>query len=141
MTHNELIRDGFAWVGVSAQAVGVNQLKCPTTSCLLPCFVAPGDPVRYASLSHPGDSYSYDIFSQAGQAIRDNSAQILGGLTPKKLIAAGESQSAGRMVTYIDAVQPLVHVYDGFLVHSRGAAGAASVAVATRLGDRRRARR
>ena len=28
-THNELIRDGFAWVGVSAQAVGLNQLKCP----------------------------------------------------------------------------------------------------------------
>ena len=28
------------------------------------------------------------------------------------------------MVTYIDAVQPLMHVYDGFLVHSRGAAGA-----------------
>jgi hypothetical protein len=29
------------------------------------------------------------------------------------------------MVTYIDAVHPLVHVYDGFLVHSRGAAGSA----------------
>ena len=29
------------------------------------------------------------------------------------------------MVTYIDAVQPLVHEYDGFLVHSRGAAGSA----------------
>ena len=30
LTHNELIRDGFAWVGVSAQAVGVNQLRnCP----------------------------------------------------------------------------------------------------------------
>ena len=51
---------------------------------------------------------------------------MLGGLTPKKIIAAGESQSAGRMVTYIDAVHPLVHVYDGFLVHSRGAAGARS---------------
>jgi Alpha/beta hydrolase domain len=110
-THNELIRDGFVWVGVSAQAVGLNATKA-------------ADPVRYASLSHPGDSYSYDIFSQAGQAIRDNATQILGGLTPNKLIAAGESQSAGRMVTYIDAVHPLVHVYDGFLVHSRGAAGA-----------------
>jgi hypothetical protein len=45
-------------------------------------------------------------------------------LTPTTLLAAGESQSAGRMVTYIDAVHPLVHVYDGFLVHSRGAGGA-----------------
>ena len=45
---------------------------------------------------------------------------ILGGLKPKQIIAIGESQSAGRLVTYIDAVHPLVHVYDGFLVHSRG---------------------
>ena len=110
--------------------VGVNQLKCPATAPSAPTCPAPGDPVRYGTLSHPGDSYSYDIFSQAGQAIRDNSAQILGGLTPKKLIAAGESQSAGRMVTYIDAVQPLVHVYDGFLVHSRGAARCRAVPVA-----------
>jgi Alpha/beta hydrolase domain len=123
-THNELIRDGFAWVGVSAQAQGVNQLKCSATAPPSLQCPAPGDPIRYASLSHPGDSYSYDIFSQAGQAIRDDSAQLLGGLTPKTLLAAGESQSAARMVTYIDAVQPLVHVYDGFLVHSRGAAGA-----------------
>jgi hypothetical protein len=124
-THNELIRDGFAWVGVSAQAVGLNQLKCPATTPPAPPCPAPGDPARYGMLSHPGDSYSYDIFSQAGQAIRANSAQILGGLTPHKLIAAGESQSAGRLVTYIDAVQPLAHVYDGFLVHSRSAGGAA----------------
>jgi Alpha/beta hydrolase domain len=50
---------------------------------------------------------------------------VLGGLHPERLLAAGESQSAGRMVTYIDAVHPVVHVYDGFLVHSRGAGGAA----------------
>ena len=43
------------------------------------------------------------------------------GYTLNKLIATGESQSAGRMVTYINAIQPLHHVYDGFLVHSRGA--------------------
>src|SRR5262245_48477572 len=81
MTHNELIREGAAYVGVSAQAVGVNQLKCPATlpsPPVPPCLVAPGDPVRYASLLHPGDSFSYDIFSQAGQAIRDNSAALLG---------------------------------------------------------------
>ena len=126
LSHNELIRDGFAWVGVSAQAIGVNQLKnCPIGGPPTLVCPGPGDPVRYASLSHPGDSYSYDIFSQAGQAVRDQSALILGGLTPNKIIAAGESQSASRLVTYIDAVHPLVDVYDGFLVHSRGATGSA----------------
>jgi hypothetical protein len=123
-THNELIRAGFAWVGVSAQAQGVNQLKCSTTAPPSLQCPAPGDPGRYGTLSHPGDSYSYDIFSQAGQAVRHDSKQILGGLKPRTLLAAGESQSAARMVTYIDAVQPLVHEYNGFLVHSRGAAGA-----------------
>jgi hypothetical protein len=125
LTHNELIRDGFAWVGVSAQAIGLNQLRnCPIGGPVTAACPGPGDPVRYASLSHPGDSFSYDMFSQAGQAVRDQSALMLGGLTPKKIIAAGESQSASRLVTYIDAVHPLVHVYDGFLVHSRGGSGA-----------------
>jgi hypothetical protein len=108
--HNELIRDGFAWVGVSAQAVGVTATKA-------------ADPARYAALSHPGDSYSYDIYSQAGQAVRDSAATIFGGLRPRAVLAEGESQSAFRLTTYIDAIQPLVHVYDGFLVHSRGSGG------------------
>jgi Alpha/beta hydrolase domain len=53
-----------------------------------------------------------------------SAALLLDGLTPGKLIAVGESQSAGRLVTYINAIQPRDHEYDGFLVHSRGAAGA-----------------
>ena len=36
----------------------------------------------------------------------------------------GESQSALYLTTYIDAIQPLYHVFDGFFVHSR-AGGAA----------------
>ena len=48
---------------------------------------------------------------------------MLGGLDAQRLIATGESQSASRLVTYIDAVHPLVDVFDGFLVHSRSAGG------------------
>lgn len=106
LAHNEAVREGAVWIGVSAQAVGVNALKN-------------SNPSRYGSLSHPGDSYSYDIFSQAGQAARDSAATVLGGLSPQRVLAIGESQSAGRLTTYIDAVHPLVNVYDGFLVHSR----------------------
>ena len=50
---------------------------------------------------------------------------MLGGLTPEVLIAAGESQSASRLVTYVNAIHPLANVYDGFMVHSRGAGGSA----------------
>ena len=111
LSHNELVRDGFAWVGVSAQQVGVDAARST-------------DPAEYSSLSHPGDSFSYDIYSQAGQTVRDDAAMILGRLRPHTLIAAGESQSAGRLMTYIDAVQPITHVYQGFLVHSQFGTGA-----------------
>lgn len=118
--HVELIREGYSWVGVSAQAVGLGQLTCPMAG---PGCRAAGDPVRYESLLHPGDSYSYDIFSQAGQAVRDQFSLLLGGLIPKRVMAAGESQSAGRLITYINAAHPLADVYDAFVVHSRSGAG------------------
>jgi hypothetical protein len=111
-SHNELIRDGFAWVGVSAQAVGVNALKTE-------------DAVRYAPLSHPGDSFSYDMYTQAGEVIRSDARQVLSGLHPHRVLAAGESQSAARLVTYIDALAKTVRkIYDGYLVHSRFSGGA-----------------
>ncbi len=49
---------------------------------------------------------------------------MLSGLHPRHVLAAGESQSAGRLVTYIDAIHPVAHVYDGYLVHSRFSNGA-----------------
>jgi hypothetical protein len=79
------------------------------------------DPARYGSLHHPGDAYSFDIFSQIGRAIRvPGASNVLGPLHPQRVIAIGESQSAFTLTTYINAIQPQAHVYDGFLVHSRG---------------------
>ena len=110
--HDEMIRTGTVYVGVSAQAAGLNAAKKT-------------DPSRYGSLVHPGDSYSYDIFSQAGMAVRRLSATVLGGLQPKLVIADGESQSAIRMTTYVDAVAPLANVFDGYMIHSRSGGSAA----------------
>jgi hypothetical protein len=110
--HDEMIRNGDVWVGVSAQAVGVNALKTI-------------DPGRYGSLSHPGDSYSYDIFSQAGQAVRSSTAKLLPGLHPTTILADGESQSAFRLTTYVNAVAPLVNVFDGYMIHSRSGGSSA----------------
>jgi hypothetical protein len=116
LSHNQLIREGFAWVGVSAQKVGVDALRGDDPQR--------GDAVRYAGLSHPGDSFSYDIYTQAAQAIRRDARTVLGGLRPRHLLSVGESQSAGRLVTYIDAVHPVAGAYDAFLVHSRTGGGA-----------------
>jgi hypothetical protein len=120
--HTGLIRDGFAWVGVSAQYLGIEGgpglVPIPGVSTMNVKVV---DPARYGSLFHPGDDFSYDIYSQVGAALRAPGAvDPLGGLKAKRFIAAGESQSAFRMVNYINAVHPIAQVYDGFLVHSRG---------------------
>jgi hypothetical protein len=78
-------------------------------------------PARYATLKHPGDAYSYDIFTQVARALRTGAG--LSGLQPQHLIAGGESQSAFALVSYYDGVQPLTQAFDGFFVHSRGAVG------------------
>jgi hypothetical protein len=107
----EIVRGGYAWVGVGAQASGVN---APRTG------LKAWDAKRYGSLIHPGDAYSYDIFSQAARALRSNTA-VLGGLKIRHVLATGRSQSAFRLVTYINAVHPLTRAFDGYFVHSRGA--------------------
>jgi hypothetical protein len=116
MLHKELIRQGYAWVGVTAQRVGVNSLIDGTAAAL----TGGGDPLRYASLKHPGDSYAFDIYSQIAQALRaPDDIAPLGGLTQQRLIAAGESQSAHYMMTYVNAFAPLHALYDGYFIHSR----------------------
>ena len=111
--NEELLRGGYAWVGISVQAVGVQ---------LSPFSLKAWDPIRYGSLSHPGDAFAYDMFTQAGQAIHNpQGANPLHGLTVERLVAAGQSQSANGLATYVNAIDPLVEVYDGFLLHSRGA--------------------
>ena len=118
MTHTELIRNGYAWVGVSAQSVGINGGGIDLGG--EPMALKLYDPERYGSLVQPGDSFSYDIFSQVGRALQQpGRIDPFKGLKPKRWIAAGESQSAGRLFTYINGVHPLAQVYDGFLVHSR----------------------
>ncbi|HEX5588450.1 MAG TPA: alpha/beta hydrolase domain-containing protein [Acidimicrobiia bacterium] len=119
--HRELVRSGSAWVGVSAQKVGIDGGG----------FVPDGpylknvDPARYGDLVHPGDAYSYDMFTQAGRAVRgDAGVALLGDLQPGRLLAAGESQSAAHMVTYINGIDPQARVFDGFLVHGRSGSGA-----------------
>ena len=123
--HVQMIRDGMAFVGVDAQAAGIYGQAGSIAAADGAGGIKQMDPTRYASLDHPGDSFSYSIYAQAGQALRSDGARLLGGLTPRHVIALGESQSAFRLVTYIDAVEPLApHVYDAFFVYSRGSDGA-----------------
>lgn len=124
MLHEELTRSGDIWVGVSAQLIGING---GTVAVSTPESEAAGagrglrniDPERYGSLDHPGDGFAFDIYTQVARAIRAGGGP-LGGATPERIIAVGESQSAFALVTYVNGVQPLTGAFDGFFVHSRG---------------------
>jgi hypothetical protein len=114
MAHREMLRAGYAYVGVSAQRVGV---EGGTNLMGIDMSLKSQDPQRYSALHHPGDAHAYDIFSQAGRLA--GNPDLLRGLRAQHVIALGESQSALFLTTYINAVDPLAQVYDGFLVHSR----------------------
>ena len=121
MTHTHLMRRRHGWVGVSAQRAGLEGGGLAGGMGLKKAF-----PDRYAALNHPGDAWSYDIFSQAGRMLRSEpGAQALGGRAPDLLIATGHSQSGAFLVTYINAIDRLAAVYNGFGVHGRPAGGAA----------------
>ena len=115
----EMRRGGAVWVGVSAQIVGIE--GNPQSALPLPLYLKAVGPERYGSLAHPGDSFSYDMFTQVAQAIRNpEGIDPLDGLAAKRLIAYGESQAASRLVTYVNAIHPLYNAYDGYMIHSRG---------------------
>ncbi|GAA5037721.1 hypothetical protein HNP84_003188 [Thermocatellispora tengchongensis] len=103
----QITRAGYAWVGVSAQRVGVDQLRG-------------WSPARYGGLDVTGggrftaDELSYSVFSQAGRAIRARGG-VLGRLRPRTVLAIGASQSAGRLTVMYDAVLPQVErVFDAY---------------------------
>ena len=122
-----LMRDGYAYVGVSAQKLGVDGgsalLGTPGSSAPNTGLVG-DEPARYGSLHHPGDQYALDMYAQIGQALRAPHQKALGGLKPKHILAVGESQSAFYLTTFADAIQPLTNTYDGIFIHSRGGSGA-----------------
>ena len=106
---SDQILDGFAWVGVSAQRAGLEGFPGMEQVAL-----KGWDPERYGTLHHPGDDFSFDIYTQARAIASSTTGATLGGLTPEKLVASGGSQSAMRLRTYANAIQPLEHVFDAF---------------------------
>lgn len=110
----EIVRSGHAWVGVSAQYAGVEGgLSSVQVADLGNPGLRGSDPERYAALTHPGDAFAFDIFTQTALAF---TAEV----SADCVLAIGESQSAFALTTYVNGVQPITSAFDGFLVHSRG---------------------
>lgn len=114
--HTEILREGHALVAVSALSWGVEGLGDDG----LPLYLKAVNPDRYGSLNHPGDSFSYDMFSQVGEAIRNpQSIDVMGGLETRQVLAVGSATAATYLATYINAVHPLYNPYRGYLLRGR----------------------
>lgn len=121
-----LMRAGDAYVGVTAQQLGVEG-----GTPILGSIGSAGsglvheDPARYGTLHHPGDQYALDMFAQIGLGLRTAAGRrVLGSLRPRHVVAVGESQSAFYLTTFADALQPVTDAFDGIFIHSRGGGGA-----------------
>lgn len=149
LMHDQIIRNGDIWVGVTVKPVAMQTLKT-------------FNPVRYAPLSMdnplplsdpnncttvsdgsklPADTsrttengLAWDIYSQVGELLRGKTAKnpvYYGGKKPKqavKLYGFGYSQTGGYMYDYINGVAPLAkqqaghNIYDAYIVAVAGGA-------------------
>jgi hypothetical protein len=135
-----LLREGYAWVGVSAQRVGVEGLVKWDAGRYGKLSVAASnkDPLDGHDIDPPkrgagGDVLAWDVFSQVGAALAGRPSLLLNGMNARRVIAAGQSQSSFRLGAYYNSIQPLHRVYDGFLLYDRGPEFALRTDVAAKL--------
>jgi Alpha/beta hydrolase domain len=131
MTHRQFVRDGDAWVGITAKPVAIATL-------------VKFDPVRYAALSWANplplddphncgtvardsdrsteNGLIWDIHSQVGAWLKSGAASNPFGGTVKHLYAWGYSQTGAFLYTYINAIHPLdvrangKPIFDAYLI-------------------------
>jgi hypothetical protein len=110
----EVFENGYAYVAASVQRVGVHGQ--PDN----PQGLRDWDPERYGPLSIPSDDYSYDIYTQVADVVAPDrpggTLDPMGGLDVRRLIAQGASQSAARLASYLDGVQPITRRFDAFFL-------------------------
>lgn len=118
-----LLREGYAVAVMSAQRVGVERLKTwsPTRYAGLSVDVnacgADGASGTAGTSLCTDDPLSFDIFTQISQALKLNAGghnAPMPGLVVKDVIAIGQSQSARRLQSYYNSIQPLSGVINGF---------------------------
>jgi hypothetical protein len=113
-SHSHLMRRGYAWIGVSAFRASVHT---PVTG------LEAWSPARYGLLDVPAagadvNALSFDIFSQAAQAVKAPAGiDPMGGLHVERIVATGASLSANSgIVPYHNGIHRLAGVFDGFFV-------------------------
>lgn len=124
-SHAYLMREGWAYVGVTVQQTAINALRGFTR-----------DRERYRDLGlnlvtpaakvdilwgARDPALAWDLTSQVGALFaRGGTTSPLSAYDVSKVFLTGQSQMAGYATTYINAIHPRHRVFDGFLVAYRG---------------------
>lgn len=109
-----MLKNGYTFVGVTAQNVGITGLKA-------------FDVARYGDLevrwdptvtTGPLDDLSYDVYGAALNAIKGGGTGVdpLGGIEAETVIASGESQSCGRLAAHHNFIEPNQDIVDAYLL-------------------------
>ncbi len=102
-----IYENGFAYVAVTADQAGATSLS-------------KWDTERYGALDVPYAGMSYDIFTQAAQAVgpqrQMGANDPMGGLDVKRLIAVGISDAGSAVLSYANGFQPVTHTFDALMI-------------------------
>lgn len=139
--HEEILRSGHVWVGVTWHAAAGAALrafdasryeKLSLTAALpagcVPPPGLPGAPETLGDVAAPPDAgLGWDVLAQAGALLRSGSRENpLAGLEPRHVVAAGFARGASALVTFINARHASARlgdgspVYDGYLLVGGG---------------------
>ncbi len=123
--HEYLMRDGWAYVGITVQQTGIRALsgfkrqpdRYTNLGLNLMTPTAAADPTNGGR----DPSIAWDLTSQVGALLaREGTTSPLAGYDVESVFLTGQSQMAGYAVTYVNAIHPRHQVFDGFLVAYRG---------------------
>ena len=125
-SYEYLLDEGYAVAVVSAQKVGVDRLKnwSPARYGMLSVDADNTDPLTGEMIDQcidvrncVADPLSWDILTQVTEALKapNEASHPLYGLDVERTLALAESQSAVRLSTYYNSIQPLYGAFDGFV--------------------------
>jgi len=110
--HEQIMRDGYAWVGISAQTTNVVASSSGIAS------LAKWSPSRYGSLHSDSEGLAFEIWAEGIKAARAPGAvDPLGGLPVTRVIALGASQSSIFEQAYYNSNQAKDRVIENALSH------------------------
>jgi len=109
-----MLKNGYTFVGVTAQNVGVTGLKAFNAARYGDLEVRWDPPGNTAPL----DDLSYDVYGAALNAIKGGGTGVdpLGGINADTVITSGSSQSCGRLAAHYNWIEPLQNIADAYLL-------------------------